>query len=575
METMPHPNPYWLQRYGKPMFYALWLAVALMHAGMSGLLDDEAYYWMYARYPAWGYFDHPPMIGAIIRAGYVLFPNALGLRLIVVLMSTATLVGIDRLLQKRDDRLFYMIALSLGVLQVGGIIAVPDIPLMFFVTLFLLAFRRFAERQGWLETLLLAATMAGMAYSKYHGALVVVLSLLAVPRLFARWQTYAAGIIALALLAPHLLWQWQHDFPSFRYHLYERNAPEYKVEYTTEYMLGQILLAGPLIGWLLLWAAARHRPASDIERALKWNMVGIYAFFLLNTLKARVEANWTAPAIVPLIVLAHQWLTARPSAARWVRRLFLPSFLLAIFVRAYMMADIDPLPGIEKDEFHRNREWCDIVSKKADGREIVIVNSYQRPSQYNFATGGSAFCLNNIFYRRNSYNFWPIEASLLGSHALVISHEDYNRFSDTIQSPRGFIGSIDIPRYFSFSGVDIRCERELRTRGLTLEATLDVDIPIAFTTSPEYGNFDTAQVVMAIYRRNKKTAVLLPTGSRLSDVHNGRLKVRVTLPPEYDPGTEKQIWQIKWGITTAIPGWPSLNSSDYRLYIAPADPRNG
>jgi hypothetical protein len=574
MNTLPPAPPSWLQRNTKTLFYILWLAVSLMHAGFSGLLDDEAYYWMYARYPAWGYFDHPPMIGTIIGAGYALFPNPLGVRLIVVLMSTATLLGIDRLLEKRDDRLFYMIALSLGVLQVGGIIAVPDIPLMFFVTLFLLAFRSFAKRQGWVETLLVAATMAGMAYSKYHGALVVILSLLAVPRLFTRWQTYTAGLIALALLSPHLLWQWEHDFPSFRYHMYERNAPEYKFEYTTEYLLGQVLLAGPLIGWLLLWAAARHRPESDIERALKWNMVGIYAFFLLNTFKARVEANWTVPAIVPLVVLSHQWLADRPRPARWVRRLFPPSFLLAILIRTYMMADIDPIPGFEKDEFHRNREWSEIVSKKADGREIIIINSYQRPSQYNFATGGSAFGLNNIFYRRNSYNFWPIEATLLGKHALVISHEDYTRFNDTIHTPRGFIGSMDVPRYFSFSGVDIRCDKELHTRGLTLETTLDVSIPESLTASPEYRNFDTAQVVMAIYRRNKKVAVLFPTGARLADVRNGRLPVKVTLPPSYDAGTETQIWQVKWGITTAIPGWPSLNSSDYRLNITPARTRD-
>jgi uncharacterized membrane protein len=561
-----------ISRHGhlaKPLFYTLWLLIALLHAGNAGLLDDEAYYWMYARYPAWGYFDHPPLIGAIIRAGYAILPNPLGVRLIVVLMSTATLLGIDRLLDKRDDRLFYMIALSMGVLQVGGIIAVPDIPLMFFVTLFLLAFRRFTTRQGWSETLLLATTMAGMAYAKYHGALVVICSLLAVPRLLTRWQTYAAGLITLALFSPHLLWQAQHDFPSFRYHLFERNAPQYKPEYTTEYLVGQVALAGPLVGWLLIWAAIRHRPASDTEKALRYILLGFYAFFLLNTFKGRVEANWTVPAIVPLIVLSHQWLTDRPRPTRWIRYLFIPSFLLASLVRIYMMADIDPVRGIEKDEFHRNPEWAETIARKADGRAIVIVNSYQRPSQYNFATGGSAFGLTNIFYRRNNYNFWPIEAQLLGKHALVISHEDYNRFNDTIHTPRGYIGSRDVPVYFSFSGVDIRANGKLRSQGLTLETTLHVKIPVAFTTSPQYRNFDTAQIVMAIYRRNKKVAALFPTGARLADVRHGKLPVKVTLPTPYDPGPEPQTWQVKWGVTTAIPGWPSLNSSDYPLEITP------
>jgi len=569
MDAHSHRFASSLLRYARPLFYALWLAIALMHAGTSGLLDDEAYYWMYARYPAWGYFDHPPMIGAIIGAGYTLFPNPFGVRLIIVLMSTATLLGIERLLEKKDDRLFFMMALSLGVLQVGGIIAVPDIPLLFFTTLFLLAFRRFTKQQRWRETVLMAISMAGMAYSKYHGALVVIFCLAAVPHLLLRWQTYAAALLALTLFTPHLLWQWQHDFPSFRYHLFERNAPIYKVAYTTEYLLGQLALAGPLIGWLILWAAARHRPVSETEKALRWVLLGCYAFFFLNTFKGRVEANWTAPALVPLIVLSHQWLTTRPRPTRWLRWLFIPSFLLAMAVRFYMVADIDPIPGIEKDEFHRNRPWAEAIAQKAKGRAIVIVNSYQRPSQYNFATGGSAFCLTNIFYRRNNYNFWPIEAKLLGQHALVISHEDYRRFSDTIYTPRGFIGSMDVPKYFSFSGIDIRCQETLIAHHRRLQTTLEVHIPEAFKTSPQFEDYDTAQVVMAIYRLNKKTALLFPTGARLADIRDGRLPVQITLPPAYEPGIEAQDWQVKWGVTTAIPGWPSLNSSDYKLIITP------
>ena len=49
------------------IFYCAWFLLNLLQAGLTGLLDDEAYYWVYAQYPAWGYFDHPPMIAFWIR----------------------------------------------------------------------------------------------------------------------------------------------------------------------------------------------------------------------------------------------------------------------------------------------------------------------------------------------------------------------------------------------------------------------------------------------------------------------------------------------------------------------------
>ena len=54
-----------------------------------------------------------------------------------------------------------------------------------------------------------------------------------------------AGVIALLFFTPHLLWQYQHDWISFRYHLFESNVNPYKFSFTLEYVGGQILLAGP------------------------------------------------------------------------------------------------------------------------------------------------------------------------------------------------------------------------------------------------------------------------------------------------------------------------------------------
>lgn len=552
-----------IQKNHKPLFYIVWVFIGLLHAGNSGLFDDEAYYWMYSRFPAWGYFDHPPMIGYLIGKGMSFFRNELGLRFFTVLLSTATLWGIDGLLEKRNDRLFYAIALSMGLLQIGGIIAVPDIPLMFFVVLFFHAYRRFAEKQGLTETMLLGLTIAGMLYSKYHGVLVVFFTFMSNIRLLGKIQTWISGLVALMLFMPHLYWQYAHGYPSVRYHLYERNAAYYKPEYTIEYLIGQVLLAGPLIGWLLLWSAAKMKDRSKTGKALKWTMYGIYGFFLLSTFKGRVEANWTAPAFISLFVLSHQYMIENTKAAQWVYRLFLPSFILVLAVRLYMMLDIDPLPVVPKDEFHKNREWSVSVREKAAGSPVVFINTYQRPSQYFFYSGDTSFGLNNIFYRRNNYNFWPLESRLMGRKVLLATTEKNPFFTDSIRTSRGNMAAQKVENYFSFSQVDISTPSLLSAENGKLKAILDINIPEAFLTHEYYERFDTAQLVISVFKQDKKKAVLIQSGAELRSVRNGKISVDVNIPPGLIPG----IYKAKWGINTIIPGWPSLNSSGFALEI--------
>ena len=126
-----------IKRNHRLFFFLIWFLINLIQAGTTELFDDEAYYWIYSQYPAWGYFDHPPMIAWLIKAGYTIFPTELGVRLFMVLMNTATLFIILKLAEKKNDFLFYAIGSSIAVAQIGGIIAVPDIPLLFFVSLFL------------------------------------------------------------------------------------------------------------------------------------------------------------------------------------------------------------------------------------------------------------------------------------------------------------------------------------------------------------------------------------------------------------------------------------------------------
>src|SRR6478735_5052161 len=150
-----NPLTIFLQRHHLKIFLSAWLILQLIQAHNTELLDDEAYYWVYSRFPAWGYFDHPPMIAILIKAGTLLFKGELGVRFFIVILNTLTLYIIYLLLEKKNDGLFYLIACSMAVLQIGGFLAVPDIPLTFFVALFFLLYKNFLHDSSYLNSILL------------------------------------------------------------------------------------------------------------------------------------------------------------------------------------------------------------------------------------------------------------------------------------------------------------------------------------------------------------------------------------------------------------------------------------
>ena len=224
-----------IKKYHFFLFLTAWTLVNFFQAANTVLLNDEAYYWAYSNFLDWGYFDHPPMIAALIKAGFFLFHNELGVRFFILILNTLTIVVVYNLLPRRNDRLFYAIVCSIGVLQIGGFIAVPDIPLIFFVALFFLVYKNFIASPSWVNTVLLGIIMALMLYSKYHGVLIILFTLISNPALLKNARAYVAVLIAALLFVPHIYWEYQHGFPSVQYQLIERNESLYRLKYPVEY----------------------------------------------------------------------------------------------------------------------------------------------------------------------------------------------------------------------------------------------------------------------------------------------------------------------------------------------------
>ncbi|GHV12853.1 hypothetical protein FACS1894162_8890 [Bacteroidia bacterium] len=160
-------------------------------------MSDEAYYSLYGEQLAWGYFDHPPMVGLMTYLSSKLFSGNLSVRFLTVVFQLITLTVIWRIIgektpTKKKVILFFTIAASLVMFEAYGFVTTPDVPFLLFTALFLRAYQLFLIKESWKNTGFLALTMAGMMYSKYHGVLVVGLVVLSNWKLLTKSKFWLA-----------------------------------------------------------------------------------------------------------------------------------------------------------------------------------------------------------------------------------------------------------------------------------------------------------------------------------------------------------------------------------------------
>ena len=444
------------------LFLTSWGILNLLQARFTTLNNDEAYYWMYSKQLAWGYFDHPPMIALMIRIGYFFFHNELGLRLIVVL-SQLVAFSVIWLLTNKEQRkkkenilLFFIIAVILPVCNIYGFISTPDAPLILFSAVFLLVYKRFLEEESWQNTLFLGISIVALMYSKYHGGLLVILVILSNPALLKNFKFYLAVLLSLLLFFPHLFWQYSNDFPSVKYHLIER-VSAFNPRHVPEYLASQLSFNNPFIIVLLIWIMIKVRSKNLFDKALYYIFAGFLIFFFISSFRYRVEPQWTAMISIPMIIILFNnveyksWIRGY---LKWVAIILFPLFLLA---RLACMVDFLPI-SFFKNEFHKKKQWANDISMLAGDRPVVFTNSYQRPSIYTFYTGKFAHTLDNLSYRKTQYDLWDFEEKVHGKEVLYVPHffSDYYKEHLTKQILSNG-DSIFIKIYKDFQSVQREC----------------------------------------------------------------------------------------------------------------------
>ena len=408
------------------VFIILWGILSLWQAANSGLIHDEAYYMQYALNPATGFFDHPPMAGWLMIPGLELFSGALGVRFSFVITGILTIMGLFYLIKpsgKDQVKLLTLLLMTMPVIHVGSFLAVPDIPMVFFSVIFFIFLKRYLYNDNLQNALLLTLPIAGMLYSKYHGILLVFFTIIAFPEFFKRKSFYVTTVVSILLFLPHILWQYQHDFITLGYHLSGR-VKAWSPLFIADYTGGQLVLFGGLATIPMLLAAIKPKTKDPFSRILKFNLVGILIFFFVASFRMHIEANWTVCLAVPIVYLSYHGFENSEKLRKWLKILAIPTILVLLIARVFIVYDFLPEKYQRKNEFHGWDGWASQIEQLAGDRPVVFMNSYQKASKFSFLTGRFSHTFNSVRYRKNQYDLWDNEERVQGEEVFFMPNND-------------------------------------------------------------------------------------------------------------------------------------------------------
>lgn len=369
------------------------------------LAHDEAYYWIYSRHLDWGYFDHPPFVGVVIRLFSFLPHSEIAVRIGFIILQFCSVFLIFSLTSNWWMGLILFFSFPLA--SFTGLLALPDIPLLFMTACYCYQLKKYLEEDSLKNSSLLGLVIALLFYAKYHGVLLVFFTMIAIPKLLLRKSFYLVAVVALICFFPHMMWQYQHEFSTLKYHFIERPKSEFSFKRSLEFLGLQIGLAGVLAGPTVWWIALKNKTSTPFMRAMKVIAFGTVFFFLFSSFSKKVEANWTIFLAVPLIILVAD---SKFWEKKWARVLAYTSF--AIVVSARILFVLEPqTTGLKRlKEFHGWKSWVQHVKSECGG-EPILANSYQIASKISYYLNQEVNALN-YHSRKNQFDYWRFDKNL-------------------------------------------------------------------------------------------------------------------------------------------------------------------
>jgi hypothetical protein len=203
------------------------------------------------------------------------------------------------------------------------------------------------------------------------------------------------------------------------------------------------------------------------------------------------------------------------------------------------------------------------MRQKAGNLPVVFVNTYQQASKFWFYTGRSAFSMNSPYYRRNNFNMWPIEDTLIGK-TVYLDVPDDNEYFRQLFKPHGWAFPHDgaYQGYYSFSRVlfsEINCSVVQLN---TIQINTKVSIPENYRALFQQPAYSETPIWLVLYD-DGDVITHVQSGTTVKKLTGDALTLTVTIPA----ALSKRAYTARLCIGSVLPGFPTINSTEFDLQV--------
>jgi hypothetical protein len=269
------------------------------------LNNDEMYYWVWSRHPAYGYTDHPPMVAWLIGAAAFLGKSSLAIRSASILCLGLSAIAVRAA------------AIALGATALGAELAaiifvlipepelfmaqaLPNPPYLLFWALCLVFAARAASDAKPANFVCLGVAIAGAALSRAFGLVLlagIVAWTLSPSGRPLRSRMWIVLLVFAALYAPFIWWNATHHWWSIQFTFSGRSRSAPTIAHLQSVHSFRALAYAALL-LALTWLTAR----SGRKMLLAWTSVPLVVAFAILAFVQNVETYWLLGPVTSLCV---------------------------------------------------------------------------------------------------------------------------------------------------------------------------------------------------------------------------------------------------------------------------------
>lgn len=304
----------------------MWLASAFPMTG------DEAFFYQWGVFPAWGYSDHPPMVGWLIYVLNAISGTPLSIRFFTLLMwglIALGLVDLMKRLQPFQEGAAYWLGTLFLLMPFTLLLnfVTTDTPLIFFIFLSGYCFIRGVLSRHHLWSVACGIFLGLALLSKYFAGLLAIAYFVYLCRSRRGWiDLIIIALCSAPLFAITIVFNADHCWANVMFNLINRNEKAHW-SWTTvaEYLAMLVYLLMP---WVVLRVASSGRSMVQRGAIVVLFLVPFFLFLLLS-MKKTIGLHWVL-GFMPFVFLFLGTVAGARDLRRyaiWTGLFSLPHFL--------------------------------------------------------------------------------------------------------------------------------------------------------------------------------------------------------------------------------------------------------